>query len=65
MTIWKYENALAPTAPGTLMKVTPLSDVPTIPKDTSIQLLLRLPMKKDSLLALREVSQATMSNNAK
>ena len=57
--IWKYVKAVVPTAPGTLMNVTPLSDVPTIPNATSIQLLFRLPMKKLSLVALREVTHAT------
>ena len=47
------------------MNVTPLSEVPTIPKATSIQLLLRLPMKNDSLFALREVTHATPSSSAK
>jgi hypothetical protein len=47
------------------MKVTPLSVVPTMPNATSIQLLLLLPMKKLSLLALREVRQATTSSRAK
>jgi hypothetical protein len=45
--------------------VTPLSDVPIIPNATSIQLLLRLPIKKDSLFELREVNQATASNKTK
>ncbi len=47
------------------MKVTPLKVVPTMPKATSIQLLFLLPMKKLSLFALREVSQATPSSKAK
>ncbi|UUZ53548.1 hypothetical protein LP419_33150 [Massilia sp. H-1] len=47
------------------MKVTPDSVVPTMPKATSIQLLLLLPMKKLSLLAWREVSQATPTSRAK
>jgi hypothetical protein len=47
------------------MKVAPDSVVPTMPKATSIQLLLLLPMKKLSLLALREVAQATPSRSAK
>ena len=41
---------MLPTVPGTLTNVTPLSDVPIIPNATSIQLLLRLPIKKESLL---------------
>src|SRR5205809_666414 len=56
---------MAPTPPGTLTNVTPLKDVPIIPKATSIQLLLRLPMKKDSLFELREVYQATVRRSAK
>jgi hypothetical protein len=36
-----------------------------MPNATSIQLLLRLPMKKDSLLELREVYHATVSSNTK
>jgi hypothetical protein len=47
------------------MKVAPDRVVPTMPKATSIQLLLLLPMKKLSLLALREVNQATPSRRAK
>ena len=47
------------------MKVTPLSEVPTIPNATSSQLLLRLPIKNDSLLALRPVTQASTSSSAK
>ena len=58
-------NDVMPTAPGTLINVTPDSDVPTMPNATSIQLLLLLPMKKLSLLALREVAQATPSRMAK
>jgi hypothetical protein len=54
-----------PTAPGTLMKVTPDSDVPIIPKATSGQGLARLPVKKASLSARRLVHQATASNKAK
>jgi hypothetical protein len=54
-----------PTPPGTLTNVTPLSEVPIIPKATNAQLLLRFPMKKDSLLALREVNQATSSKTRK
>jgi hypothetical protein len=54
-----------PTVPGTLTNVTPLSEVPIIPKATSIQLEPRFPMKKDSLFALREVNQATTNNNRK
>jgi hypothetical protein len=45
--------------PGTLTKVTPLSEVPIIPKATSIQLLLRFPIKNDSLFELRLVYHAT------
>jgi len=56
---------MEPTLPGTLTNVTPESEVPTIPKATSIQLLLRLPIKKDSLSAFREVYQATPSNKRK
>lgn len=55
MTTWKYAKADAPTVPGTLTNVTPLNDVPIIPNATSIQLELRLPIKKESLLELREV----------
>jgi len=36
-----------------------------MPNATSIQLLLRLPMKKDSLLEFREVYHATVSSNTK
>ncbi len=54
-----------PTAPGTLMKVTPDSDVPIMPKATSPQTLLRLPMKKLSLVAWHDVRQATSSKSAK
>jgi hypothetical protein len=36
-----------------------------MPKATSIQLLFRLPMKKDSLLEPLEVTQATVSSNKK
>ena len=64
-TTWKYPNALAPTVPGTLTKVTPLNEVPIIPKETSIQLLFRLPIKKESLLLLRLVYHATPSNKRK
>ena len=46
---------LLPTPPGTLTNVTPDSEVPIIPNATSIQLLLRLPIKNESLLALRLV----------
>jgi hypothetical protein len=45
--------------------VTPLNDVPIIPNATSIQLLLRLPIKNDSLFELREVIHATPSNKRK
>ncbi|MGH2553042.1 MAG: hypothetical protein ACRDEB_04960, partial [Chitinophagaceae bacterium] len=55
----------SPTVPGTLTNVTPDKDVPIIPKATSIQLLLRFPIKKESLFELREVYQATESNNTK
>ena len=55
ITTWKYAKAEVPTVPGTLTNVTPLKEVPIIPKATSIQLELRLPIKKDSLLELREV----------
>ena len=47
------------------MKVTPESDVPTMPKATSNHGLLRLPTKKASLSARREVHQATASSSAK
>lgn len=36
-----------------------------MPKATSIQLLLRLPIKKDSLSELRDVYQATPNSKAK
>ena len=58
-------NCVSPTAPGTLMKVTPDNEVPTMPKATSIHGLLRLPMKNASLSARREVHQATASSSAK
>jgi hypothetical protein len=45
--------------------VTPESVVPTMPKATSIQLLLLLPMKKLSLSAPREVTWATPSSSRK
>jgi len=51
--------------PGTLTKVTPLSEVPIMPKATSIQLLLRFPIKKVSLLLLRLVYQATPNKRRK
>jgi len=54
-----------PTVPGTDTKVTPDKEVPIIPKATSIQFELRLPIKNDSLLELREVYQATISNRIK
>jgi hypothetical protein len=54
-----------PTPPGTLTKVTPLRDVPIIPKATNTQLLLLFPIKKDSLLEFRDVTQATASSNKK
>jgi len=47
------------------MKVTPLSAVPTMPKATSAQWLLRLPMKNDSLSAPRVVRQATAKSRPK
>ena len=52
-------------APGTLTKVTPEREVPIMPKATSIQLELRLPIKNDSLLEFREVYQATPSSSKK
>ncbi len=56
---------LLPTPPGTLTNVTPDKDVPIMPKATSIQLLLRLPIKKESLLELRDVYHATISKITK
>ena len=47
------------------MKVTPESEVPIMPKATRPQWLLRLPMKKLSLSARREVHHATASSSAK
>ena len=58
-------GAKSPTVPGTDTKVTPEREVPIMPKATSIQLELLLPMKKDSLLELREVNQATASSSTK
>ena len=47
------------------MKVTPESDVPTMPKATRPQWLARLPTKNVSLLAPREVNQATANSSKK
>jgi hypothetical protein len=47
------------TVPGTEMKVTPLNEVPIIPKATSHHLEFLLPMKKVSLSECREVLKAT------
>jgi hypothetical protein len=54
-----------PTVPGTETNVTPLSEVPIMPKATNIQLEFLLPMKKESLLEFRDVYQATISRIAK
>ena len=59
---WAYD--LDGTCLGTPL-FTPESEVPIMPKATSIQLLFRLPMKKDSLSELREVYQATPSKRRK
>jgi hypothetical protein len=48
-----------PTCPGTLTKVTPLKEVPTIPNATSIQLLFLFPIKKESLVLFLPVILAT------
>jgi hypothetical protein len=58
-------NPTLPTVPGTLTNVTPESEVPIIPNATSIQFEFRLPIKKESLLELREVYHATISNKTK
>jgi len=50
-----YENWLVKTHPGTEMKVTPDMEVPIMAMDTKYQGDLRLPIKKVSLLELREV----------
>jgi hypothetical protein len=54
-----------PTAPGTLTKVTPLREVPIMPKATSIQLLFLLPIKKDILLLFFPVILATANKTKK
>jgi hypothetical protein len=53
------DNPKSPTVPGTETNVTPDREVPIIPKATNTQFELRLPIKKESLVELREVTQAT------
>ena len=65
MTTWKYAKPAPPTVPGTLTNVTPDKEVPIIPNATNIQFEFRLPIKKESLLELREVYHATVSSNKK
>ena len=53
-----YENCVVPTQPGTDIKVTPESDVPTMPKATQYHLLRRLALKKVSDVAPFDVFHA-------
>jgi len=65
MTTWKYAKPAPLTVPGTLTNVTPDKDVPIMPNATNIQLELRLPIKKESLLEFRDVRHATNNNKKK
>jgi hypothetical protein len=65
MVICKYAKDSLATAPGTLTNVTPLKEVPTIPKATNIQLLFLFPIKKEWLSLFLPVYQATTNNMRK
>ena len=54
-TICIYENILAPTSPGTEIKVTPDNEAPIMPKATIYQGDFLLPRKKVVLLAVLPV----------